>query len=495
MTPVIVTRPGGPAAAVLLCVIVGASIALGSALTLAFPVFGCGAASDGAASAAPYLAACAAATVLAALALYVAYARAAARASVDTSRDETRMMSIVRASMEAIITIDDTQNIVNFNPMAERVFGVPAADALGTPLSRFIPERFRAAHAQHVERFGATGVSERQMGKQLVLFGLRANGDEFPLEASISQIRDGDGKLYTVILRDITERVRADGALKQSREELRELSANLQQAREMEKTRIARELHDDLGQQLSVLKIDLATVGQALLPLQRARPATPLLDGPLDPLPAGVPLEQALVRLDRMSRLVDTTVASLRRIAADLRPVMLDDLGLIAAIDWLTHDFTYRHGIRIEHHIEPEDTNFTAEAATAIFRIVQEALSNVARHADASQVRLRLTTGANDCVLQVADNGRGAQHRIDGPDAKNKADEADATDNADNADRTDEAGESPHAGDHRTFGLLGIRERAHMLGGVVNIDTAKDQGFTLTVSFPRHAVQQQENHS
>jgi two-component system sensor histidine kinase UhpB len=485
MTPVIATRPRGPAAAVLLCVIVAASIALGAALTLAFPVFGCSAASGGVPAAAPYLAACAAASVLAALALYVAYARAAARASVDRSRDETRMMSIVRASTEAIITIDDAQNIVNFNPMAERVFGVPAADALGTSLSRFIPERFRAVHAQHVERFGATGVSERQMGKQLVLFGLRANGDEFPLEASISQIRDGGGKLYTVILRDITERVRADGALKQSREELRELSANLQRVREMEKTRIARELHDDLGQQLSVLKIDLATVGQALLPLQRAQPATPLLDRPLDPLVAGVPLEQALVRLNSMSRLIDTTVASLRRIAADLRPVMLDDLGLSAAIDWLTHDFTYRHGIRIEHHIEPEDS-FTAEAATAIFRIVQEALSNVARHADASHVRLRLTTGADDCVLQVADNGRGAQHRIDEPDAKHKADKA---------DETDKTAESRHARDDRPFGLLGIRERAHMLGGVVNIDTAKDQGFTLTVSFPRHAVQQQENHS
>jgi PAS domain S-box-containing protein len=453
MPPAPVMRPGAPATAALLCVIAGASSVLGATLMLAFPAFDCTAASGVGAPAALLLAALAAVTLLAALGLYAVHARASRNASAD----EARMMNIVRASTEAIITTDDTQNIVNFNPMAERVFGVSAADAIGTPLSRFIPERFRAVHAKHVEQFGTTGVSDRQMGKQRVLFGLRANGEEFPLEASISQIRDAGGKLYTVILRDITERVHADLALRQSREELRELSANLQNARETEKTRIARELHDDLGQQLSALKIDLASVGQALLPLRGTGPA---------PLAAGIPLTQALVRLDSMSRLVDATLASLRRIAADLRPVMLDDLGLTAAIDWLTQDFTHRYGIAIERDIEPEDANFTTEAATAIFRIVQEALNNVARHADASCVQLRLTTAAEQCVLQIADNGRGCERRV---------------------------GEI-HPGT-RTFGLLGIRERAHMLGGVSNIDTAKDQGFTLTVSFPRRAVQQEEGQS
>lgn len=356
--------------------------------------------------------------------------------------NEARMMGIIRSSMEAIITIDEKQTVVIFNPMAEQVFGVSAMEAIGAPLSRFIPERFRAAHAKHVDQFGVTGVSERQMGRQRVLFGLRANGEEFPIEASISQIRDASGKLYTVMLRDITERLRAENALKQSREELRELSANLQNVREEEKTRIARELHDDLGQQLTALKMDLSVVEQQLRVPDRAQSD-----------------EGILSHLQGMRRLIDTTVASVRRIAADLRPVMLDDLGLVPAIEWLANDFTNRYGIDVERHIETGGLTFTSAGATTLFRIIQEALTNVARHADATRVALRLDIEEGFCVLRVADNGRGAAPG--GP-----------------------------AHEDKSFGLIGIRERAHMLGGTVTIDTALARGFSITVSFPLSTVQQ-----
>ncbi|MGS0891169.1 PAS domain S-box protein [Burkholderia stagnalis] len=357
--------------------------------------------------------------------------------------NEARMMGIIRSSMEAIITIDEKQTIVIFNPMAEQVFGVSAMEAIGAPLSRFIPERFRAAHAKHVDQFGVTGVSERQMGRQRVLFGLRGNGEEFPIEASISQIRDASGKLYTVMLRDITQRLRAENALKQSREELRELSANLQNVREEEKTRIARELHDDLGQQLTALKMDLSVVEQQLHGAARAQPD-----------------EQVLTHLQGMRRLIDATVASVRRIAADLRPVMLDDLGLVPAIEWLANDFTSRYGIDVERHIETGGLTFTGAGATTLFRIVQEALTNVARHADATRVALRLDVKNDQCVLHVADNGRGASPG--GP-----------------------------AHEDKSFGLIGIRERAHMLGGTVTIDTALARGFSITVAFPLGNVQQE----
>ena len=134
-------------------------------------------------------------------------------ADAQSTLDAARLSGIIRSSMEAIITIDETQRIVIFNPMAERLFRCPATDAIGEPLSRFIPERFRADHDRHVRQFGVTGVSDRQMGKQRVLFGLRADGEEFPIEASISQIDDSGGKLYTVMLHDVTERVNADAAL------------------------------------------------------------------------------------------------------------------------------------------------------------------------------------------------------------------------------------------------------------------------------------------
>lgn len=359
----------------------------------------------------------------------------------DSQPTEARMMGIIRSSMEAIITVDESQTIVIFNPAAERVFGVSAMEAVGAPLSRFIPERFRAAHARHVEQFGVTGVSERQMGRQRVLFGLRADGTEFPIEASISQIRDGTGKLYTVMLRDVTERMRAENALKQSREELRDLSANLQNVREEEKTRIARELHDDLGQQLTALKMDLSAVELGL---------------------GGVVAPNTDVReqLGGMHRLIDSIVASVRRIAADLRPVMLDDLGLVPAIEWLANDFTRRYRIAVDRDIAPVDTAFTGTGATTLFRIVQEALTNVARHSDATNVKLALKVEDGYCMLRIADNGHGAP------------------------EHTRDAQERP------SFGLIGIRERAHMLDGTVTIDNRPGAGFTITVALPLHAIQQ-----
>ncbi len=361
-----------------------------------------------------------------------------------SSKDEARLMAIIRSSSEAIITIDEEQRIVMFNPAAEQVFRCSAMDALGSSIDRFIPERFRGGHHNHVERFGETGVTERKMGRQQpILVGLRADGEEFPLEASISQMRDEQGKFYTVMLRDITERVQADETLKASRKELRALSANLQSVREDEKTRIARELHDDLGQQLTALKMDLSAVEQSLADMPTAPPV--------------------LAQLSGMRRLIDSTVGSVRRIAADLRPVMLDDLGLLPAIDWLLTDFTTRYGIEIERRIEPGATQFSRNGATTLFRIVQEALTNVARHAEATRVSMSLAIVEDNCVLRIADNGRGASGSL--------------------------GSELPG---EKSFGLLGIRERVHLLDGVVSIDTAPKQGFTLTVRIPLAAIQQEE---
>ncbi len=389
---------------------------------------------------------------IAALLAMLIWLAAASRALAGSRRNEARMLGIIRSSMEAIVTIDDAQNIVFFNPAAERIFGISAADALGTPLARFIPQRFRVAHALHVDRFGLTGASDTRMGGQRVLPGLRANGEEFPLEASISQLHEDGGKLYTVMLRDVTKRVEAENALKQSREELRQLSANLQNVREEEKHRIARELHDDLGQQLAALKMDLAALEQALI--DRADEALPGADSLLD----GEIPEQ----LDDMRRAIDAAVASLRRIAADLRPTMLDDLGLVAAIEWLANDFTNRYGIDIVRRIEPLNAAYSKQGATALFRIVQEALNNVVRHAQASAVELTLDTSGTHCLLRIADNGRGA------------------------------AAHAVHPSQTKPFGLIGVRERAHRLGGSMRIDTAQDAGFAMTVTFPLQSMQQEE---
>ena len=134
---------------------------------------------------------------------------------LDASSNETaiRLAGIVASAMDAIITVDESQRIVLFNAAAEKTFGTQAADAIGQSLDRFIPERFRHAHREHVRSFGATNVTKRSMGHLNPLFGLRASGEEFPIEASISQVEVGGKKLFTVILRDITEKRHAEAQL------------------------------------------------------------------------------------------------------------------------------------------------------------------------------------------------------------------------------------------------------------------------------------------
>jgi PAS domain S-box-containing protein len=255
------------------------------------------------------------------------------------ARSEARLRGILDSAMDAIITIDGTQHIVIFNSAAEAMFGCPQEEAVGASLARFIPERFRGVHGDHVRAFGDAGTSSRRMGAQRIVTGLRRNGEEVPIDASISQVSERGSKFYTVILRDVTARAQAEQALRRSKEELQELGTAAHQAREQEKSRIARELHDDLAQALTALQMDVAWCKEKL------------------PLPTGG--DGFAKKLERMEALLDTTVTATRRIAADLRPLMLDDLGLVPAIEWLVENFTQRTGVRCElavRHIRLEPT-------------------------------------------------------------------------------------------------------------------------------------------
>src|ERR1700741_908079 len=135
------------------------------------------------------------------------------RSSRNALETTKRLEGIVGSAMDGIITVNDKQRGVLFNPAAERMFGLPAAEALGQHISRFMPERFREAHAGHIGRFAETGVTNRQMGALGAISGLRANGEGLPIEASISQVQVGGERLATVILRDITERKASEDAL------------------------------------------------------------------------------------------------------------------------------------------------------------------------------------------------------------------------------------------------------------------------------------------
>ena len=153
---------------------------------------------------------------------------AAAAASGQAGESQERLLGIIASATDAIVTVDRDQRITLFNPAAERMFRCPASDAVGGPLDRFIPERFRKSHGAHIEEFAKTGVTARAMGHQRPLAALRADGVEFPVEATISQVTVGGQTLFTAIVRDITERVRSDEALARQAEALARSNVELE---------------------------------------------------------------------------------------------------------------------------------------------------------------------------------------------------------------------------------------------------------------------------
>jgi PAS domain S-box-containing protein len=335
--------------------------------------------------------------------------------------------AIVDSAMDAIISVDAQQRIVLFNRAAEEVFGVRRAEALGSALDRFLPARFRAAHRGHIEQFGRTGVTSRRMGDVTTLWALRANGEEFPIEASISQAGGAGERYYTVILRDITRRKEYEDALKASQRELRELSARVLEAREDEKARVARELHDELGQLLTALKMDLGALRERLP--QELQP-----------------------RAAEMSALLDRTVTSTRRISADLRPLMLDDLGLADAAGWLVDDFAKRSGVACRIDLPDEIPEVSKAVGTAVYRAIQESLTNIARHSGAKSAWVVLAVENGTMQVEVEDDGRGIA-----PEDLAKA---------------------------RSLGLKGMRERIAFLGGSLEVARAPRGGTRLLLKVP-----------
>jgi PAS domain S-box-containing protein len=361
------------------------------------------------------------------------------RAQVALTEAQARLGAIVDSAMDAVITVDEAQKIVLFNGAAERLFEVQREQMLGTSLDRLIPARFRPAHRGHLQGFAHTGVTSRRMGDVTTLWAVRpASGAEFPIEASISQALEGGRRYFTVILRDITVRKEHEDALKRQQQELRELSARVLEAREEEKTHIARELHDELGQLLTALKMDLAALRQDL--------------------PAG----EAAAKAAEMSSLLDQTVTATRRISADLRPLMLDDLGLADATNWLVEDFAKRFGVEISMQLDAAEGVETVSkpVATAVYRAVQESLTNIARHSGAKRAWVTFAIEDGAVQVEVEDDGRGVS-----PEDLAKA---------------------------RSLGLKGMRERITWLGGNLEIARAPRGGTRLRLRVPATGAQKEQ---
>ncbi len=234
---------------------------------------------------------------------------------------------------------------------------------------------------------------------------------------------------------DITERKEAEQLLAESHEHLRSLAARLQTVREEQSAHIAREIHDVLGQQLTGLKLDLAWLKRRAAAVSEGALAKALTD-----------------KLLATSQLVDGTIETVQKIASHLRPGLLDKLGLAAALEHEARDFAERAGLRCACELSAEALDLDDSAATGVFRIFQETLTNVARHAQASEVRVRLSRDAADLVLEVRDNGRGIAE-----------------------------GQAAGA---KSLGLLGMSERARLLGGRLDIKGVPGAGTTVTLTLP-----------
>ncbi|MGD0278220.1 MAG: PAS domain S-box protein [Smithella sp.] len=260
---------------------------------------------------------------------------------------------------------------------------------------------------------------------------LRKDGEEIICRMKASRIGEKlREKRIVVTYEDITAEKKAQEDLKRSRQELRNLSVHLQSVREEESTRVARKIHDELGQSLTALQMDLSWL--------------------INRLPAGN--KSIREKTQNMSGLVDATIESVHNITTELRPSLLDDLGLAAAIEWQAADFQKRSGIRCQAHIGCGDSVINKEQATAIFRIFQETLTNIARHARATLCKVSLTENENELRLEVTDNGIGiTQWQID---------------------------------DTQSFGMIGMRERAHLWGGTVHVRNVKPSGTMVKVLIP-----------
>ena len=257
----------------------------------------------------------------------------------------------------------------------------------------------------------------------------KKDGGIIDVELISHKITYGDKPSLLIMVRDVTEKLKADLEINKINQELRTLSAHLQSIREEERIQIARDIHDELGQQLTGLKMDVYALSKKL------------------PDPNAVVKQ----KITDITELIDEAVRSVRKIAANLRPSILDDLGLVPALEWQSTEVENRFGIKVNFVADTTDLNLSNVVSTNLFRIYQEALTNAVRHANARLINSKLSTENNSIILEITDNGKGM----------------DLT--------KDKTG---------SFGILGIKERVFVMGGNYEFKSELGKGTCLTITIP-----------
>lgn len=332
----------------------------------------------------------------------------------------------------AVIEFDKDFTIKRWSERAKEIFGWTAAEALFKnaydPDFRIIYEEDKTAVNKAFEELTQGAVNRNvSMNRNYT-----KSGEVIFCEWYNSVLKDEHGKLVTVLslVLDVTKRRKAEATLSNSYEEIRQLSNHLQNIREEERSHIAREIHDELGQQLTVLKMDVLGLSRKLTGADAA----------------------IHKKIGEIIELLDQTVGSVRRISSELRPSLLYNLGLAAAIEWQLKDFERRSGIKTVF-IEPaEELNITDPVKNGLFRIFQESLTNAGRHANADNIIVGLERNNGHLILTVEDDGRGF--------------------------------EMEKIGSKRTLGILGMKERCQMMGGNFEIRSSASNGTSVTVVVP-----------
>ncbi len=354
------------------------------------------------------------------------------QAEEKLARSENRLRAIFETEPECVKLIDAEGTILEMNPAGITMLEADApGQVIGHCAYPIAAPEGRAAFQSAIED-ACRGRSGKLDFDIVSLKGKRRS-----LESHVVPLRDQGGNVIAAlaISRDVTERKKAEEELRHSREQLRSLAARLQRVREEERTRISREVHDELGQMVTGLKMDVSWLDKRINAFPETEARAPIA-----------------AKVQSMFGLLDHMVKTVRKISAELRPGVLDDLGLIPAIEWQAREWQARTGIECRFHNLSGDLVVPPELGTALFRIFQETLTNVARHAQATRVDVSIEARRETFRLELRDNGRGITEH-----------------------------EMRHT---ESLGLVGMKERASILGGEFKITGVPGQGTTVSVSIP-----------
>ncbi|MDF0650824.1 MAG: PAS domain S-box protein [Nitrospira sp.] len=352
-------------------------------------------------------------------------------------RSEEQFRTVVESAPNGILLVDGGGRIVLVNEQIERQFGYRREELINHPVERLLPGHFRRDHAGLRETYQEAPAA-RAMGRGRDLYGLRKDGSELPLEIGLSPIETTSGTMVLASVVDITERKQAEEALhqkqlelQQSQAQLEDLASKLLTAQDSERQRIARDLHDDFSQRLVALTLDLAALDR--------QPS-------LSPESLGKALEPVREELAQLSD-------DLRRLAHRLHPSLLKHAGLRAALEEHIQQAMKRTELRITLKVGNVPESLPLDSATCLFRVCQESLQNVVKHANATDVLVKLSGSAKGIGLSVTDNGKGF-------DVHNK--------------RNHQKG----------LGLISMQERLRLVKGFLNIHSRPADGTKVCAWIP-----------